>query len=130
MLIKSHNMYLCASVSANLEGIKLSTVVSLPTGGIHLLLCGSHDDVCDPVEGVEDALVEAALDPRLRLLGAPQLERVVGHAQEGHAVGQPQRQRGHGRQRQQRVPRAHGAQPGKLQVKFSGVSGWSGWRQK
>ena len=119
--IESHNMYVRLCLQ-NWKASNFPRWCPFHTGGIHLLLCGGHDDVCDPVEGVEDALVEAALDPRLRLLGAPQLERVVGHAQEGHAVGQPQRQRGHGGQRQERVPRAHGAQPGKLQVKFR-VSG-------
>ena len=72
--------------------------------------------MCDPVEGTEDPLVKVPLDPRLRQLRAPQLERVVRHPQEGHAVREPQGERGHGGEGEERVLGAHRSQAANLPV--------------
>ena len=82
----------------------------------YLLLSGGYDDVGDPVEGTERPFVKVPLDPRLRQLRAPQLERVVRHPQEGHAVREPQGERGHGREGEERVLGAQRSQAAKLPV--------------
>ena len=82
----------------------------------YLLLSRGYDDVGDSVERPEGFLVKVLLDPRPRLLRAPQLERVVRHPEEGHAVRETQGERGHGGEGQERVLGAQQSEPGSLSV--------------